>query len=76
MDEFFELITLIQTEKTRKHMPVVLYGSNYWNKVINFKELVKWGTISKSDLNLFVTLDDVNSTFSYLKKQITKHYLT
>ncbi|MCP4650092.1 MAG: LOG family protein [PVC group bacterium] len=75
MDEFFELLTLIQTEKSKKYMPVVLYGSEYWNKVVNFDEMVKWGMISKSDLKLFKTVDDPESAFKYLKAKLTKHYL-
>jgi len=73
-DELFELLTIIQTHKTKKHMPVILYGSEYWNEVINFDAMVKWGTISKEDLKLFHTFDDVDETFTFLKKEITKHY--
>jgi uncharacterized protein (TIGR00730 family) len=73
-DEFFELATLIQTRKTIKHMPVVVYGTEYWNEVLNFKALEKWGTISKSDLDMFHFSDDVDEAFAYLKKALIKHY--
>lgn len=75
MDEFFELLTLIQTAKTKKPMPVVLYGSEYWNKVINIDEMVRWGTISPVDLKLFHTCDDVDEALEYLKKEISRYYL-
>lgn len=74
LDEFFELITLIQTKKTKKVMPVVLYGKEYWREIINFDALQRWGMISKSDLKLFRILDSVDETFDYLKQEITKHY--
>jgi len=74
LDEFFELVTLIQTKKTKKIMPVVLYGKEYWEDVINFKAMARWGMISKSDLKLFKTFSNVDETFEYLKKELTKRY--
>jgi uncharacterized protein (TIGR00730 family) len=74
LDEFFELVTLIQTKKTRKTMPVVLYGKEYWDEVINFKAMARWGMISKGDLKLFKTLSNVDETFEYLKKELTRTY--
>src|SRR4029453_6760199 len=53
LDEMFEGLTLIQTKKPRKTMPFVLYGSEYWNDILNFEKLVEWGTINKADLDLF-----------------------
>ena len=53
LDELFELLTLIQTQKIGKRMPIVLYGKEFWSELINFDTLVKWGTISPEDLNLF-----------------------
>ena len=75
MDELFELLTLTQTGKHRKPLPVILFGRDYWQKVINFDEMRRWGTISKEDLKLFKMFDDVDETFSYLKKQLTIHFL-
>ncbi|MCP4631382.1 MAG: LOG family protein [candidate division Zixibacteria bacterium] len=75
LDEFFDLLTIIQTEKTKKFMPVILYGSEYWNKVINIEEMFKWGTISESDLKLFKVYDDIDSAFEYLKSELLKRYI-
>jgi uncharacterized protein (TIGR00730 family) len=75
MDELFELLTLIQTKKSKKIMPVVLYGSDYWSRVIRFETMIEWETISPSDVQLFKTCDDVDETLEYLKEQITNHHL-
>ena len=75
MDELFELLTLIQTGKHKRPLPVILFGRDYWKRVINFDEMYKYGTISKKDLRLFKMFDDVDETFDYLKKQINKHFI-
>ena len=71
MDELFELLTLVQTRKTRKYMPIIIYGTEYWNEILDFKALVKWGTITSEDLELFRFFDDVDSAFEYLKRELT-----
>ena len=75
MDEMFELLTLVQTQKTRKYMPILLYGSEFWKDVINLDALAKWGVISPGDLNLFQFSDDVDDAFRYLKTELTELYL-
>jgi uncharacterized protein (TIGR00730 family) len=74
MDELFEVLTLIQTKKTKKTMPVVLYGSEYWNEIINFKALRSWDVIDPADLDLFETIDNPNSAVQYLKKEMSGQY--
>jgi uncharacterized protein (TIGR00730 family) len=75
MDELFELLTLTQTGKTAKRVPIVLFGSEFWNRVFNFDALVEWGMISPRDLSLFKIFDDVNAAFEYLKGELTREYL-
>lgn len=75
MDEFFEIMTLIQTQKIEKQMPIILYGAEFWNGFINFDNLVEWGVISESDLNLFKIVDDTEEAFQYLKTELSKYYL-
>ena len=71
IDELVELLTLMQTgNKSNKCVSIILYGSNYWNDIIDFKKLIHWGTISKKDLKLFKVIDDVDEAFQYLKKQL------
>ncbi len=74
MDELFELLTLVQTKKSRKYMPIVLYGKDYWNEVVNFDAFVRWGMISPSDLKLFKIYDNVDEALEYLKAEIIHHY--
>ncbi|MFH1665088.1 MAG: LOG family protein [Candidatus Omnitrophota bacterium] len=75
LDELFELLTLVQTKKTQKYMPIILYGRKYWKEVLNFDAMIKWGAISKSDLDLFKIFDNVDAAFEYLKTELTAHYL-
>jgi uncharacterized protein (TIGR00730 family) len=68
MDELFEVMTLIQTAKMRKKVPIVLFGKEFWNDVINFDALVKYGTISPADLDLFLITDSQDEAFEYVTK--------
>ena len=74
MDEFFEVVTLIQTAKPRKIMPVVLFGREYWDDVINFDAFVRWGTISSKDLQIFHKTDSVDDAFQYLTGKLEALY--
>jgi uncharacterized protein (TIGR00730 family) len=75
MDELFEILTLVQTQKLVKKMVTVLYGSTFWKEVINFDALVRYGTISKEDLDLFQMVDDTESAFELLRDGLTRYYL-
>ncbi len=66
MDELFETLTLRQTSKIRKPMPTVLFGTEYWNSVLNIQTMVEWGTISEKDLLLYHVTDSVDDAFDYL----------
>jgi len=74
MDEFFEVLTLIQTSKPRKVMPVVLFGTEYWDDVIDFDAFVRWGTISSKDLQIFHKTDSVDDAYQYLTGRLEAIY--
>jgi hypothetical protein len=76
LDELTEILTLVQTEKLRKKMVVLLYGTSFWKEIINFDALAKYGMISEKDLDLFQFADDVDSAFKILSEGLTKFYLT
>ncbi len=75
MDELFELLTLIQTKKIRKKMPIVVYDKHFWDRVINFEELANKRLIDKEDLKLFRIAESVEEAFHYVKNDLQKHYM-
>lgn len=75
MDELFENLTLVQTKKLRKRIPVVLFGKSFWNEVVNFDAMVDAGTIVADDLKLFFTTDSVDEAFDYLTAELTRYAL-
>ena len=74
-DELFELLTLTQTEKLAKRICVVVYGSDYWHRVVNFDTLVEAGTISPKDLDLFHFADSPQEAFEHLRSHLELHHL-
>ena len=56
-------------------MPIILFGSEYWNSVVNFKSLVEWGVVSPEDLSLFRIIDSPQEAFDYLRSQLEELYL-
>ncbi|MBI5472035.1 MAG: LOG family protein [Ignavibacteriae bacterium] len=74
MDELLEILTLLQTDKIKKRMAVVIYGTEYWNKIINFDEIVRMGMASQEDLSLFKFFDDPQEAFAYLKDFLLTNY--
>ncbi len=65
-DELFEVITLIKTRKTQGKIPMVLFGSSFWKKVVNFKALVDADVISEDDLKLFTYVDTVDEAYNFI----------
>ena len=76
MDELFEVLTLIQTKKPHKSMPVILFGKEFWDEIIDFDALVRWGVVSSADLEIFHKTDSVDDAFEYLKNRLEWLYLT
>jgi len=76
MDELFEILTLAQTQKLEGKIVIVLYGSKYWQEIINFDALVKYGMIGPEDLSLFQYADDPQTALGILQDKLTKYYLT
>jgi uncharacterized protein (TIGR00730 family) len=75
LDELFEILTLVQTRKTRKRMPIVLFGTTYWDEVINFDALVRYGTISPGDLDIFHRTDSLDDAYDIITKGLIENAL-
>jgi uncharacterized protein (TIGR00730 family) len=75
LDEFMEVLTLIQTQRIRKKCALVLYGTDYWEKVLKFEPLVDFNTISPEDLNLFHRTNSVDEAYEYLTTWLTENVL-
>ena len=74
MDELFEILNLIKTNKVIKQVEVVLYGSEFWRNVINWDFMVEYGTISEKDLKMFSFADSVDEAYGKITKHL-KRYL-
>jgi uncharacterized protein (TIGR00730 family) len=74
MDELFEILTLVQTRKIGRPLPIVLYGKKFWGDFLDLNALVRWGTVSPKDLNLFKICDSPKEAFEHLKKELMRCY--
>lgn len=70
LDELTELLTLAQTRKLKRQIPILLYGESYWNEIINFRALVRHGVISEADMNLFSFVDDPLAALNQLQEKL------
>ena len=75
LDELFEILTLAQTEKLAKKILVVIYGREYWDKVLNLQFMADSGTIAQEDLDLFKIVDSPEEGFEFLREGLTEHHL-
>jgi uncharacterized protein (TIGR00730 family) len=75
LDEMFEILTLAQTRKLSKKLLVILYGSEYWNRVFDLRPLVEWGAIEDQDLELLCHVDSIEGAFEELKRHLMAHHM-
>jgi uncharacterized protein (TIGR00730 family) len=75
LDELFEVLTLRQTNKMKKHLTVVLFGTQYWDEVVDFDALVRNGTIDRDDLALFHRTDSVDEAYAIVTRELTQYAL-
>jgi len=75
MDELFEILTLAQTEKLAKKILVVIYGSEYWNRVFNIDALIEAGTVAAEDKQLYCMVDSPEEAFERLQEGLTRYHL-
>jgi uncharacterized protein (TIGR00730 family) len=70
LDELTEILTLMQTGKLERRVPILLYGSSYWNEILNFEALVRHGMIDRADLELFQFADEPAAALRLLQAGI------
>jgi uncharacterized protein (TIGR00730 family) len=66
LDELFETLTLVQCKKA-KPVPIVLFGSDYWKRLLHLDVLVDEGVISEQDLDLFIHVDSVDDAWNFIR---------
>jgi predicted Rossmann-fold nucleotide-binding protein len=76
LDEMFEILTLMQTEKLTKQIPIILYGTDYWDPILNLEPMADWSAISATDLGLVQRVNTPQGAFDLLKAHLTEHHLT
>ena len=72
LDELFEMLTLLQTHKMGHRVSIVLYGSSFWKRAINFEYFLETGTISEDDLRLIRFADSPQEGFAIIKEDLTR----
>jgi uncharacterized protein (TIGR00730 family) len=75
LDEMFEILTLAQTEKLSKKIDVILYGREYWERILHFEPMIEAGAISPRDMGLFKFADTPQQAFECLQRHLTENYL-
>ena len=75
LDEMFDILTLMQTDKLAENIQVILYGSQYWDRVLSLDVLRDAGAISAGDLSLLDRADTPQRAFELLKTHLTAHHL-
>ena len=75
LDELFEILTLVQTDKLSKKIGVVLYGREYWEQVLDLKPMAEWGAIAEKDLELLHYADTPAAAFEHLRNHLVAHHL-
>jgi uncharacterized protein (TIGR00730 family) len=75
LDELFEILTLVQTDKLSKQIDVILYGSDYWSQVLNIKPMEEWGAIAEQDLDLLHRCDTPKDAFEFLRANLIERHL-
>jgi uncharacterized protein (TIGR00730 family) len=75
MDELWEMLTLLQTNKLSSHHLILIYGRKYWDKVLNWRHMVRTGTISEREYSLLQFADTVDEAFARVRNDMEKHHL-
>ncbi|HUE54467.1 MAG TPA: TIGR00730 family Rossman fold protein [Candidatus Udaeobacter sp.] len=75
MDELWEMLTLLQTGKLAKHNLILIYGRKYWDEVLNWKAMVRWGTINEEEYKMLQFADTVDDAFDRIRAGLEKYHM-
>ena len=75
LDEMFEILTLMQTEKLQKQIQIILYGTDYWDQILKLEPMLEWGAIGEHDPALLTRANAPAEAFALLKTHLTTHHL-
>ena len=75
MDELWEMLTLLQTNKLSSHHLILIYGRKYWDKVLNWRHMVRTGTINERDYKILQFADSVDEAFDHVRRDLEAHHL-
>jgi len=75
MDELWEMLTLMQTDKLSSHHLILIYGRQYWDKVLNWRHMVRTGTINEREYKLLQFADTVDEAFQHVRADMEKYHL-
>src|SRR5215467_13540096 len=75
LDELWEMMTLSQTGKMPKHTLILIYGRKYWDDVLNWKAMVRWGTINENEYKLLQFADTVDEAFDLVRAGLEKYHM-
>jgi uncharacterized protein (TIGR00730 family) len=75
MDELWEMLTLLQTGKLPKRNLILIYGRRYWDEVLNWKAMVRWGTINETEYDMLQFADTVDEAFDRVREGLEKYHM-
>jgi hypothetical protein len=75
LDELFEILTLVQTDKLSKKIEIILYGREYWDQILDLKPMAEWGAIAEKDMELLTYCDTPADAFELLRAHLVEHHL-
>jgi len=76
MDELWEMLTLLQVGKMQRRTLILIYGRRYWNEVLNWRAMMRWGTIRPQEYEVLQFADTVNEAFERVKSWMEKYHLS
>jgi hypothetical protein len=75
MDELWEMLTLMQTAKLSSRHLILIYGRKYWNRVVNWRHMVRTGTVSDKEFKMLQFTDTVDDAFDHVRGEMEKYHL-